>query len=75
MSMTEERMQFLEEQIPYLAEAAFKQAYLQALTSGSSVLISEEDALIEASPDRSRKVLKQLKPRTPCTLGQRLVIK
>ena len=46
MSMTEERMQFLEEQIPYLAEAAFKQAYLQALTSGSSVLISEEDALI-----------------------------
>ena len=43
MSMTEERMQFLEEQIPYLAEAAFKQAYLQALASGSSVLISEEE--------------------------------
>jgi hypothetical protein len=75
MSMTEERMQFLEEQIPYLAEAAFKQAYLQALASGSSVLISEEDALVEVFPDGSRKVLKQLKPRTPCTLGKHLVLK
>ena len=41
MSMSEEKMRFLEEQIPYLAEAAFKQAYLQALASGSSVLISD----------------------------------
>ena len=72
MSMTEESMRFLEEHIPDLADAAVKQAYWQALATGSSVLVSVEGALIEIFPDGTRKVLKQLEPQTAVTLGQRM---
>jgi hypothetical protein len=72
MSMTEESMRFLEEHIPDLADAAVKQAYWQALATGSSVLVSEEGALVEIFPDGTRKVLKQLEPQTAVTSGQRL---
>ena len=72
MNMTEESMRFLEEHIPDLADAAVKQAYWQALATGSSVLVSEEGALVEIFPDGTRKVLKQLEPQTTVTLGQRM---
>ena len=72
MNMTEESMRFLEEHIPELADAAVKQAYWQALATGSSVLVSEEGALVEIFPDGTRKVLKQLEPQTAVTVGQRL---
>ena len=72
MNMTEESMRFLEEHIPDLADAAVKQAYWQALATGSSVLVSEEDALVEIFPDGNRKVLKQLEPQTEIIPGQRL---
>lgn len=72
MSITEESMRFLEENIPILADAAIKQAYWQALASGSSVLVCENDVLVETFPDGSRKVLKQLEPQTSATLGQRM---
>jgi hypothetical protein len=72
MSMTEESMRFLEEHIPDLADAAVKQAYWQALATGSSVLVSEDGVLIEIFPDGTRKVLKQLEPQTAVTLGQRM---
>ena len=72
MSMTEESMRFLEEHIPDLADAAVKQAFWQALATGSSVLVSEEGALVEMFPDGTRKVLKQLEPQTTVTLGQRM---
>jgi len=62
----------LEEHIPGLADAAVKQAYWQALATGSSVLVSEEGALVEIFPDGTRKVLKQLEPQTAVTSGQRL---
>ena len=72
MNITEESMRFLEEHIPDLADAAVKQAYWQALATGSSVLVSEEDALVEIFPDGTRKVLKQLEPQTAVKLGQRM---
>jgi hypothetical protein len=72
MNMTEESMRFLEEHIPDLADAALKQAYWQALATGSSVLVSEEGELVEIFPDGTRKVLKQLEPQTDVILGQRL---
>ncbi len=71
MSMTEESMRYLEEHIPILADAAVKQAYWQALATGSSVLVSEEGALVEIFPDGTRKVLKQLEPQTDVISGQR----
>lgn len=71
MTMTEERMRTLEEHIPDLAEAAVKQAYLQALAAGSSVLVSEDGALVEIFPDGAKKVIKQLEPQTAVISGQR----
>ena len=65
MSMTEESMRFLEENIPILADAAVKQAYWQALASGSSVLVYEDGALVEIFPDGTRKVLKNWSRKPP----------
>ena len=70
MTINEESMGFLEEHIPDLADAALKQAYWQALATGSSVLIFEEGQLIEQFPDGTRKVVKQLEPQTSVIVGQ-----
>jgi hypothetical protein len=75
MELTEEQMLFLEEHIPDLAEAAFKQAYWQALASGSSVLRREGDNLVEVFPDGSLKIIKPLPPLIPVTPGQRILLK
>ncbi len=74
MELNEEEMSYLEEHIPELAEAAFKQAYWAALASGSSVLISENGDLVEVFPDGKRKFIKHLPPSTPVTRGQRFRI-
>ena len=60
MSVNEKSMLFLEEHIPDLASAAVKQAYWQALASGSSVLMCEAGNLIEIHPDGTRKIIKKL---------------
>ena len=72
--MDEKELDYLEAHIPELAEAAVKQAYWQALASGSKVLKSEKGELIEISPDGSRRVLKKLMPSTPVQPGLRLVL-
>jgi len=74
MNSQERAISYLEEHIPELAEAAIKQAYWQALASGSSVLERENDSLVEVFPDGSRKVIKPLPPQTRTVLGQRLEI-
>lgn len=74
MTLSEEAMSFLEEHIPELADAAFKQAYWAALASGSNVLISENGDLVEVFPDGKHKFIKHLSPSTPVTPGQRLAI-
>lgn len=70
MSLTEESMCFLEEQIPELAEAAVRQAYWDALNSGSSVLEYDDSALVEVFPDGTRKVIKSLPAQIKATPGQ-----
>ena len=75
MTLSEEAMCFLEEQIPELAACAFKQAYLAALASGSSVLISEKDDLIEIFPDGTKKFIKHLPPSIPTIPGQKFRLK
>ena len=47
MTIDEKGMQFLEEHIPEQATMALKQAYWQALASGSSVLVCEDGKLVE----------------------------
>ena len=75
MALNEEAMRFLEENIPELADAAVKQAYWQALASGSSVLESENDTVIEIHPDGTRKIIKKIEPSTPVKKGQRLELR
>jgi hypothetical protein len=72
MGLSDKALDYLEEHIPELAEAAFKQAYWAALASGSSVLMSENDDLVEIFPDGTRKFIKRLPPSTPVTPGQKL---
>jgi hypothetical protein len=74
MTLSEEAMSFLEEHIPDLANAAFKQAYWAALASGSSVLISQNGALVEVFPNGKHKFIKHLAPPIPVIPGQRLEI-
>jgi hypothetical protein len=62
MALNEEEIPFLEEHIPELADLAFKQAYWAALASGSSVLIRDNNDLIEIFPDGRRKFIKHLPP-------------
>ncbi len=72
MDLSEKALDYLEEHIPELAEVAFKQAYWAALASGSSVLMSENDNLVEVFPDGKRTIIKKLPPSTPVTAGQKL---
>ena len=58
--LTDQELDFLEQQIPILAETALQQAYWQTLTSGDKVMIAEKGFLVEVSPDGSRKVVKQI---------------
>lgn len=74
MALSEEAISYLEEHIPELADIAFKQAYWNALASGSSVLICENGNLVEVFPDGRRKFIKHLAPAIPVTRGQRLEI-
>ncbi len=72
--LSEEAIDFLEEKIPELAEMAFKQAYWQALASGHSVLKAENGALYRVFPDGSKEFVKKLPPRTPMTVGQKIIL-
>ena len=65
--LNEKEIDFLENQIPILAELATKQAYWHALSSGSSVLIAEDGQLIEVFPDGSRIVRKEIPKRIKTT--------
>jgi hypothetical protein len=58
--LTEQELDFLEQQIPILAETATKQAYWQTLASGDKVMIAEDGFLIEVSPDGSREMIKKI---------------
>lgn len=74
MELSEKAMQFLEEQIPELAQSSVKEAYWRALAAGCNVLISENNILIEVHPDGSRTQIKQIPPSFPVAKGQRLII-
>jgi len=71
--LSEQSIRYLEEHIPDLAEAAFKQAYWQALADGSSVLEVDDNAIVEVFPDGTRKIIKQIGAAISVTPGQRRV--
>jgi hypothetical protein len=53
--MDEKTIEFLENHIPEIAQAAVTQAYWTALASGFKVLQAEGGNLVEVSPDGSKK--------------------
>lgn len=74
--MTEQKddIEFLEEHIPELAEAAVTQAYWQTLASGSSVLESDNGVIYEVFPDGTRKAVKTIEPPIPVVKGEKRLI-
>jgi hypothetical protein len=60
MKMSDENIDFLETQIPDLAEMAFQQAYWHNLSSGNTVTVLENNDIIEISPDGKKRVIKTL---------------
>ena len=75
MKLDDEAIDYLEQFIPELAELATRQAYLQALASGQSVMIAENGQLIEVFPNGTKKFIKQLEPRTAMPVGSKFEIK
>jgi hypothetical protein len=71
----EKAIEYLEKHIPEMAEAAVKQAYWQALASGSSVLVSENGAINEVFPDGTIKFLKNIPPRIEMEKGRVIEIR
>lgn len=58
----EKVIDYLEKYIPEMAQAAVKQAYWQALASGSSVLVGENGVINEVFPDGTIKFVKNISP-------------
>lgn len=60
MKPTEEVLDYLEQQIPEMAEIAIRQAYWQTLMSGDSVLIADNGQILEVKPDGTRTLVKTI---------------
>ena len=60
--MNEKTIDYLEQAIPELAQAATRQAYWQALAAGSSVLVSENGVIKEMFPDGTSRVVEKTAP-------------
>lgn len=75
MVNNEKAIDHLEAHIPELAEAAVKQAYWQALASGSSVMISDNGVIKEVFPDGTSKVIERHAPFVKTEKGKIIKIK
>lgn len=75
MKANEKEIEYLENHIPEMAEAAVKQAYWQALASGSSVLVSDNGTIKEVFPDGTTKITQKNEPFAKTEKGQIIKIK
>ena len=73
--MSDQDIQFLENQFPAVSGAAFAAARQHALGSGLSVLHSEKGVIYEVFPDGRRIVVKQIEPPTPVVAGSIIKIR
>lgn len=74
MPDAEQTLDYLEQQIPSLSAAAVGVAYIQALASGQTVLVSGAGGLYEALPDGTRKLVKPLAKPLSVPVGTRVRI-
>jgi len=73
--MSEQEIDFLEAQIPELAQAAVTIAHWRALAAGHSVLEVEGEGIYEVFPDGSRKFVQKIDPPTPVEKGKKYLIR
>ena len=72
---SEKEIDFLENYIPTLANSAIQKAYLDALSSGNSVLESIDGIIYEIFPDGSRKVIKKIAEDIKIDVDKKILIK
>ncbi|MDQ2731214.1 MAG: hypothetical protein M3Y56_06110 [Armatimonadota bacterium] len=70
--MTEAELDYLEAQIPALAQAASTIAYWGALAAGCTVLVAENGAIYRVFPDGSRKFVQSIAPPTTVEKGKKI---
>jgi hypothetical protein len=75
MKLSDKAIDYLETQIPELAELALKKAYWQTLASGNSVTVLENDEIVEISPEGTRKVIKKINRSSRANLQKHYTIK
>lgn len=60
MALTEKELDFLEQQIPDLAETATRRAFWATLASGDSAVIAEDGVIVSIRPDGTKTILKEI---------------
>lgn len=63
--LSDAQIDFLESQIPIMAQAATQAAFWNTLTRGHSAVCAEGDDLVEIAPDGTRRFIKTLEPNVP----------
>jgi hypothetical protein len=63
------KIDYLEQHIPELAQAAVTQAYHASLAAGNHVWVVEAGAIYEVSPEGRRTFIKDVAPSTPVEPG------
>jgi hypothetical protein len=69
MELSEKTIQYVEDQIPEMAEQATRQAFWNTLATGNSVIVAQQGQLWEVYPDGSRRFIKDITG--PVTVQQR----
>lgn len=73
--MKDSELDNLEEFIPRLAKGAVQKAYLDALSSGNSVLEVIDDAIYEVFADGSKKKIKDVSSYTKVDINQKIELR
>jgi len=74
MNESEESLDYLEEQIPSLSGAAVSVAYMQALASGQTVLVSGDAGVYRAFSDGTRELVKPLDKPLSVPVGTKITL-
>ena len=65
----------LEKQIPLLAKGAMKKAYLDALSSGNSVLEVIDNAIYEVFANGSKKKIKDVPSSIEVNINEKIILR
>ena len=63
------KIDYLEQHIPELAQAAVTQAYWASLAAGNHVMVIDDGAIYEVAPDGTRTFVQETEPPTPVEIG------